>query len=67
MEACFKARFPQEGIRQGRQNPQEFIVRNIQELQESRVMRGSRRLPAVAPHPGKDGGLRVCINVPGLY
>ena len=29
-------------------------------------MRGSRRLPAVAPHPGKDGGLRVCIDVPGL-
>ena len=29
-------------------------------------MRGSRRLPAVAPHPGEDGGLRVCINIPGL-
>ena len=29
-------------------------------------MRGSRRLPAVAPHPGEDGGLRVCIDVPGL-
>ena len=29
-------------------------------------MRGSRRLPTVAPHPGEDGGLRVCINVPGL-
>ena len=29
-------------------------------------MRGSRRLPAVAPHPGKDGGLRVCIDIPGL-
>src|SRR3954469_22978841 len=29
-------------------------------------MRGCRRLPAVDPHPGKDGGLRVCIDVPGL-
>ena len=29
-------------------------------------MRGSRRLPTVAPHPGEDGGLRVCINVPRL-
>ena len=29
-------------------------------------MHGSRRLPAVAPHPGAAGGLRVCIAVPGL-
>ena len=29
-------------------------------------MCGSRRLPAVAPHPGEDGGLRVCIDIPGL-
>ena len=29
-------------------------------------MRGSHRLPAVAPHPGEDGGLHVCIDVPGL-
>ena len=29
-------------------------------------MHGSRCLPAMAPHPGKDGGLRVCIDVPGL-
>ena len=29
-------------------------------------MRVSRRLPAVAPHPGEDGGLRVCIEIPGL-
>ena len=47
-------------------NPQEFVSKAIQELQESRVMRGSRRLPAVAPHPGEDGGLRVCIDIPGL-
>ena len=66
LEACFKARFPQEGMRQGGPNPQEFISKAIQELQESRVMRGSRRLPAVAPHPGEDGGLRVCIDIPGL-
>ena len=29
-------------------------------------MCGSRRLPAVAPHPMEDGGLRVCIDIPGL-
>ena len=29
-------------------------------------MSGSRRLPAVAPHLGEDGGLRVCVDVPGL-
>ena len=29
-------------------------------------MRGSSRLPVVAPHPGEDGGLRVCIDIPGL-
>ena len=29
-------------------------------------MRGSRRLPVVAPHPGEDGGLRVCIDILGL-
>ena len=29
-------------------------------------MRGCRRLPAVAPHPGGDGRLRICIDVPGL-
>ena len=29
-------------------------------------MRGSRRLPAIAPHLGEDGGLRVYINIPGL-
>ena len=29
-------------------------------------MKGGRRLPAVAPHPGEDGGLCVCIDIPGL-
>ena len=29
-------------------------------------MSGSRRLPAAAPHPGEDGGLGVCIDIPGL-
>ena len=29
-------------------------------------MRDSHRLPAAAPHPGEDGGLRVCIDIPGL-
>ena len=66
MEACFEARFPQEGVRQGEPDPQEFVGKAIQELQESRVMKGGRRLPAVAPHPGEDGGLRICIDIPGL-
>ena len=29
-------------------------------------MRGSSHLPVVAPHPGEDGGLRVCIDIPGI-
>ena len=29
-------------------------------------MHGNRRLPGVAPHPSEDGGLRVCIDYPGL-
>ena len=29
-------------------------------------MRGGRRLPDVAPHPGEDGGLRVCVDMLGL-
>ena len=29
-------------------------------------MKGGRRLPEVAPHPDEDGGLRVCIDIPGL-
>ena len=28
-------------------------------------MRGAHRLPAVAPHPDEDGGMRVCIDIPG--
>ena len=66
MEACFVARFPQEGPRQGDPDPQEFVSKAIQKLQESRVMRGARRLPAVPPHPSEDGGLCVCVDVPGL-
>ena len=66
MEAYFEARFPQEGARQGDPHPQEFVSKAIQELQESRVMKGGHCLPAVAPHPGEDGGLRVCIDIPGL-
>ena len=29
-------------------------------------MSGSRRLPAAAPHPGEDGRLRFCTDIPGL-
>ena len=66
MEACSEARFPQEGVRQGGPDPQEFVNKAIQELQESRVMRGGHRLPVVAHHPGEDGGLCIYIDIPGL-
>ena len=29
-------------------------------------MRNNCCLPSIAPHPGEDGGLRVCIDYPGL-
>ena len=45
---------------------QEFITKTTQELQDARAMRGDRRSPDAAPHPGEDAGLRVCIDVPGL-
>ena len=51
---------------QGGPNPQEFITKATQELQESRVIRGDRRPPGIAPHPGEDAGLCVCIDVSGL-
>ena len=53
-------------MRQGGPGPQEFITKVTQELHESRVMRGDHRLPGVAPHPGEDGRLRICIDYPGL-
>ena len=45
---------------------QEFITKTTQELQEARAMRGHSRSHGAAPHPGKDAGLRVCVDVPGL-
>ena len=66
MEACFAARDPQESTGQGVPTTQEFITKTTQELQDARAMRGDRRSRGAAPHPGKDGGLRVCIDVPGL-
>ena len=44
----------------------EFIVKTTQELQEARAIRGDCRPPDAAPHPGEDGGLRVCIDILGL-
>lgn len=66
LEACFVEHFPQEGTGRGKPNPQEFITNTTQELQEARDIRGDHRLPGVPPRPGEDGGLRVCIDVPGL-
>ena len=46
---------------------QEFITKAVEELQETRAMRGDcRPPPGTAPHPGEDGGLRVCIDIPWL-
>ena len=66
LELCFVARFPQENTGQGVPTAQEFITRTTQELQDARAMRGDRRSPGAAPHPGEDAGLRIRINVPGL-
>ena len=66
MEACFAARFPREDTGRGAPSAQEFITKTTQELQDARAMRSDHRSPGVAPHPGEDGGLRVCIDIPGL-
>ena len=66
VEVCFAARFPQEGRRRGAPGAQEFITKTTQELQEARAMCGDHRPPGTAPHPGEDGGLRVCIDILGL-
>ena len=59
-------RFPQENTGQAVPTTQEFITKTTQELQDARAMRGDRRSPGAATHPGEDAGLRVCIDVPGL-
>ena len=66
LEACFKARFPQEDTGQGAPTAQEFITKTTQELQDARTMRGDRRSQGAAPHPGEDAGLLICIDVQGL-
>ena len=66
MEACFAARFSQEDTRRGAHSAQEFIAKTTQELQDARAMRGDRRSPGAAPHPGEDAGLRICIDDAGL-
>ena len=66
MEACFATRFPQEDTGRGVPGAQEFIAKATQELRDARAMRGDRRPPGAAPHPGEDGGLHVCIDILGL-
>ena len=51
---------------QGRPNPQEFITKTTQELQDTRAMHGDRHSRGAAPHPGEDARLRACIDVSGL-
>ena len=50
----------------GAPSAQEFIAKTTQELQDARAMRDDRRSPGATPHPDEDGGLRVCIDIPGL-
>ena len=66
LEACFTARDPHESTGQGVPTTQEFITKTAQELQDARGMRGGRRSPGAAPHPGEDAELRACTDVPGL-
>lgn len=66
VEACFAALFPQEGTGRGVPGTQECIVKATQELQEARDMRGDCRPPDAIPHPGEDGRLCICIDIPGL-
>ena len=66
MEACFAACFPHEGTWRGKPKVQKFTAKTTQELQEARVVPSDHRSPGVAPHPGEDGGLGVCVNIPGL-
>ena len=58
--------FPQENTGRGAPTAQEFITKTAQKLQDARAMRGGRCSPGVAPHPGEDAGLHICIDVPGL-
>ena len=66
MEAYLATRFPLEDTVRGGPSAQEFKAKTTQELQDARAMRGDRRSPDAAPHPGEDGGLRVYIDIPGL-
>ena len=66
LEACFAARFPPEDTRQVAPGAWEFINKATQELRDVRAMCGDRYPPGAAPHPGEDGRLRVCIDIPGL-
>ena len=69
MEACFNASFREEST--GREAPgaQEFITKEIEELQEAQAMPGEGRparstIAAAAPNVG--GGLRICVKIPSL-
>src|SRR5215216_4066245 len=68
MDACFSARFRQEGARHEASGAQDFITQAIKELQEAQAMRGERRRasPGAAAASNKASELRVCVNIPGL-
>ena len=67
VEACFNVRFHEESARHKAPSAQEIITKGINEIQEARAMRGDRRPPpGVAPFPGKDRELHVCVDIPGL-
>ena len=67
VEALFGARFLGEGSWHEAPGVQEFISKEIEEIQEGRALQGDRRLPRGAAHcPGEGKEFRVCIDIPGL-
>src|SRR5215216_6053799 len=68
VDACFSARFRQEGARHEAPGAQDFITQAIKELQEAQDMHDKRRRapPGATTVSDEASELRVCVNIPGL-
>ena len=67
VEACFNARFPGESAGRKASGAQQFIGKEVEEIQEARVLQGDRRPPWGAAHcHGKGKEFRVCIDISRL-
>ena len=67
VEGLIRARFPEEGSRREAPGVQEFISKEIKEIQEGRILQGDCRQPRGAAHcPGEGREFRVCIDMPGF-